>query len=343
MKLKYLLISVVVALMATLFCITGSAAISGDIDGVNSADVNDARTALRIAIKLDTESTDAQKDIADVDYNGKVEVTDARTILRRAINLEAQKHYFTPETIIAATCTSGGQYKRTCTECDETSFIAIVGELGHNYVFTKEITAVSCTQNGTSLYTCSRCPATKEETVKGGHIWVTGDESGVKQCSRCGKTNCEVYGHSTSLGYCTICGQFADENNLYDTATAIRSSLNTARTTEKSAITKLESAAEVTFSSSTVTLSKEASDLFKQSYNSFYAAYTKCGNTKEFAEAKTVILNIMNDIAAIFDKLPLDGTDQAANLKKLQAIDELYADIDAQMVKLQSCTASWKK
>ena len=59
----------------------------GDINGDGFVKADDARLALRAAVKLDT-LTETQCKKADMDKNGKVEAADARLILRTAIKLE---------------------------------------------------------------------------------------------------------------------------------------------------------------------------------------------------------------------------------------------------------------
>lgn len=58
-----------------------------DVNGDSKVDVNDARLALRIAVKLDL-ADDSTFGAADINGDGKVTVDDARTIIRLAVNLE---------------------------------------------------------------------------------------------------------------------------------------------------------------------------------------------------------------------------------------------------------------
>ena len=59
----------------------------GDIDADGSITADDARTALRVSVKLDT-LTNKQFKAADIDKNGVIEASDARSILRAAVKLE---------------------------------------------------------------------------------------------------------------------------------------------------------------------------------------------------------------------------------------------------------------
>ena len=60
----------------------------GDADGDDKITANDARTALRVAVSLDTVS-DETKTLIDIDGNGEISAGDARSILRAAVGLES--------------------------------------------------------------------------------------------------------------------------------------------------------------------------------------------------------------------------------------------------------------
>lgn len=64
-----------------------SPSIAGDVDGDGIVTANDARTALRAAVKLDM-LTEQQKAAADIDGDGVVTAADARWILRKSAGLE---------------------------------------------------------------------------------------------------------------------------------------------------------------------------------------------------------------------------------------------------------------
>ena len=76
-------------LTAACFTASASAYLMGDLnwDGILSPE--DARLALRAAVKLDViEKNWANFDVADVDRNGEIEPSDARHILRASVKLE---------------------------------------------------------------------------------------------------------------------------------------------------------------------------------------------------------------------------------------------------------------
>lgn len=61
--------------------------ILGDVDRNGEVDVSDARTALRIAVGLETDVSAEAEESADLDASGDVAVDDARNILRCAVGL----------------------------------------------------------------------------------------------------------------------------------------------------------------------------------------------------------------------------------------------------------------
>lgn len=68
----------------------------GDVDGNGRVEAADARLALRLAVRLDTETDPIYVHAADVNGDGKVTPEDARTILRLVVELEA----FTAEDLL---------------------------------------------------------------------------------------------------------------------------------------------------------------------------------------------------------------------------------------------------
>ena len=71
----------------THYTIDDSERILGDVDGNGDVSVNDARTVLRAAVKLET-LTGTKLTIADMDGNGDISVNDARSVLRTAVKLD---------------------------------------------------------------------------------------------------------------------------------------------------------------------------------------------------------------------------------------------------------------
>ena len=109
----------------------------------------------------------------------------------------------TGHTWTAATCTSA----KTCSVCKATSGEA----LGHSYTSTVT-KAATCTTSGTRKYTCSRCSNSYTETIAAtGHTWTAATCISAKTCSVCKTTSGEPLGHSytskvTKAATCTTSG-----------------------------------------------------------------------------------------------------------------------------------------
>ena len=96
----------------------------------------------------------------------------------------------------AATCTEIGWYAyQTCNRCDYNSY-AQIPELGHNYIDYPAREA-TCDEVGWEAYhACSRCDSsTYVEIPALGHSW-SQDGTTPRVCATCGRTECDVYGHS---------------------------------------------------------------------------------------------------------------------------------------------------
>ena len=79
---------------------------------------------------------------------------------------------------------------------------------GHSHEWVVESTTpATCTQDGKTVYKCTGCNETKEEVIKGGHSWVDATCTTPKTCSKCGATEGEALGHTTTSGKCERCGQ----------------------------------------------------------------------------------------------------------------------------------------
>lgn len=142
-------------------------------------------------------------------------------------------------TTTAATCTSAGSKKRTCSICGyvETQTIAATGHswssstgkcsncgvyCSHSSTSTSTITSASCTSSGSGRETCNTCGYSTTYTISAlGHSWgswtttssATCGSSGSKKrtCSRCSATETETIaatGNHTFNGYttCRTCG-----------------------------------------------------------------------------------------------------------------------------------------
>ena len=124
---------------------------------------------------------------------------------------------------VAATCTTAGYDKYTCSDCGNEVDVVTEGEpaLDHDFQVV-EVHAPDCTHSGYTDYKCSRCDATKsgDEVNKLGHDWqqtsvvpATCTEASVVTftCSRCQETKTESVGepngHSFNADHvCDVCG-----------------------------------------------------------------------------------------------------------------------------------------
>ncbi len=121
----------------------------------------------------------------------------------------------------AATCTSAGYKKVTCTKCKAVLSNTVIAKLGHSYTTTT--TSPTCTAAGKTVKKCTRCSYTTTTTIPVlGHSYTasttaptcTADGKKVTTCSRCGVSATEVIaklGHSytttTTAPTCTANGK----------------------------------------------------------------------------------------------------------------------------------------
>lgn len=88
-KLLSLALALILCL-SSIFILSASAQIMGDVNNDGLIQASDARLALRASVGLEKLSVPAQR-AADVDYDKSVKATDARIILRASVNLETIK------------------------------------------------------------------------------------------------------------------------------------------------------------------------------------------------------------------------------------------------------------
>ncbi len=116
--------------------------------------------------------------------------------------------------VTAATCTTEGEQKRTCSTCSEVE-TGVLEALDHDFAteFTVD-TAATCTAVGSKSKHCSRCDATSEvtEIPATGHSEADGAEADChSKCSVCGTTLADGTAHSytnkvTTEATCTTAG-----------------------------------------------------------------------------------------------------------------------------------------
>ena len=154
MKRLYSILLALVIAFATVF--SAFAVIPGDINADNEVTADDARTALRASVGLET-LTEKEFIRADIDNDGLITASDARTILRTAAGLEnLHSHEFTEwKESTPATCTEKGELISVCS-CGEKA-TAEIPVLPHSsadgkWIITKP---ASCTEEGEIHSACS--------------------------------------------------------------------------------------------------------------------------------------------------------------------------------------------
>ena len=115
-------------------------------------------------------------------------------------------HSYTKTVKSKATCTANGTAELKCSVCGATSSETIKAT-GHNYTKVSG-SGATCTAAGNSVMKCSNCGDQKTETQKAlGHKWTAATCTAAKKCSRCGITEGNALGHTTTSGKCGRCGQ----------------------------------------------------------------------------------------------------------------------------------------
>ena len=348
MKNKFLLKFLTVLSFIFVFSFCANAAVAGDINGNGVPDVDDARSALRVAIRLNAkdEYSSEQLDMTDYDYSGTTDVSDARLILRAAIKLDESKHYFSYDILTAPTCTSAGEYLRSCTECNnEQVFIQAVPALGHDLSVKEIKTPKTCDTDGVTIHKCSRCDYSTEEIIPGGHEWVEMTCTEPRHCVLCGLTEGTAPGHTVKVGYCANCNQYVDE--LESTALEIIACLNNGHRAINEAYKLMEDASKEDFTAPFFNKCEQSRSQFRSAYNDCYLkAYNLCGNEKEFKEAKTIIFSMMNEIynsegTGIYNQLL--GINSENRMSVLIAVDEKVETLHQSENELKNYTTMWKR
>jgi len=115
-------------------------------------------------------------------------------------------HSYTKTVKSKATCTANGTAELKCSVCGATSSETIKAT-GHNYTKVSG-SGATCTAAGNSVMKCSNCGDQKTETQKAlGHKWTAATCTAAKKCSRCGITEENALGHTTTSGKCGRCNQ----------------------------------------------------------------------------------------------------------------------------------------
>lgn len=189
----------------------------GDVNGDGNITASDARLILRVAAKLETE-TSFIKLYGDIDSNGSITASDARRTLRIAAKLDKEpckdnNHNF-ENFVVSPTCSSEGYTTNKCKICNITdgTKINVVKATGCNYEEVESV-ALTCTTDGYKLVTCKTCGTSKYEyyTKATGHDfseWKTENGIRTRACKKCNLIETEdhsvvskiTYTHTTGKG-----------------------------------------------------------------------------------------------------------------------------------------------
>ncbi len=298
---KLLGVAALCAALMMIFCLSGSAALLGDVDGDKEVTSNDARDILRAAVHLE-EFTDEKKLVADIDGDGNVSSSDARDALRISVGLDDERHLFTKEITKSPTCTEKGAYTLTCTECDELPVEVEIDALGHDLGEAEILVQVTCDADGKEKYSCSRCDYTEEKTVPAGHVpnieKATCTEDQI--CTRGDHLMNAKTGHTTDWDKCKSCNVFITDRHAEAAAL-----LKTKFTAAKAAFDYAYSINSYNtmldgVSWKVLPNTEKAKPYYQQAKTYFEEALAICGDIPEFAAIKALIAkNIENITAAL--------------------------------------------
>ena len=140
---------------------------TGDVDSNGEIRADDARTILRVAVKLENIDTSAFMK-ADVDGDGKITAKDARQALRYAVDLEDMPEHDIEEfVIVPATCETEGLTVKICKTCVKIYAKVTVPakENGHVTGAWVTVKAPNCSEEGLGQLKCVFCSAVVKEEV----------------------------------------------------------------------------------------------------------------------------------------------------------------------------------
>ena len=195
----------------------------GDADHSGFVDVKDARSILRVSVRLET-VPEQDLPYADLDADGKITSSDARLILRTCVKLDPiVRHDFNCKVKSKQTCEKDGAMEAVCRYCGIASELAIPAP-GHSFV-KKDRVAPTCTKDGKEVSVCSVCNKTfVKKLKKTGHDYeetlieatCTKDGSFKRVCRKCGDVQTEILkaaGHqwveatAKEPKHCAACGE----------------------------------------------------------------------------------------------------------------------------------------
>lgn len=158
----------------------------GDVDRNGKVESFDARTVLRVSVRLDAIAPELLP-FADIDADGIITSGDARRALRTSVKLENDlRHEYNTEVIKNKTCEEDGELVCSCPYCGESHHI-VIPSIGHRFRVTA-FEKPTCVDMGKETKVCSVCQKRTEMTAPAlGHQWVDATETVPKHCSLCGE------------------------------------------------------------------------------------------------------------------------------------------------------------
>ena len=139
---------------------------SGDVDGNDAIDSNDARFILRLAVNLEKIDMSSIMTV-DVDGDGKITAADARKALRIAVGLdEAPAHSVEEIVVLPATCATDGLTVKVCTSCMKIYAKVTLPATTDKHItgFWETVKEPDCSNKGLAQLKCLVCDTVVKET-----------------------------------------------------------------------------------------------------------------------------------------------------------------------------------
>lgn len=227
---RIFLVTVISAALMSVLTLAAAAQLRGDIDLNGEVSSDDARTALRISVGLESPAFEVF-DRADIDMNAVIEPSDARTILRISVALDPEVPYYTPVPVSEApSCRGEVQLNRVNSEDSSDSFIQTYPALPHDFsikVPSHNPGTPTCIKPVPVIYKCSGCDELYAKDVYGEHVLSEATCTLPPICTVCQQRVGTALGHTTGIGYCERCGVYID--TLINQRKAVVNELNNSR------------------------------------------------------------------------------------------------------------------
>ena len=204
------IIALLASLAAILCLLVPADAAIGDANADGKLTVGDARTVLRVAMKLQKLPVE-RLPVCDADHNGVITVSDARAVLRAAIGLDGFTHpaYTGEEPVVSllpATCTASGVLHYRCS-CGDVFAVSVPAK-GHmpGGTVRERLIRPTCVNEGSydAVVYCSACKAElSRETHTAARLPHTPGEAVEENYI---PADVDLPGSCDSVVYCRDCG-----------------------------------------------------------------------------------------------------------------------------------------